>query len=82
VFDGTDWISKANLFIVGGTVSSTSLTISDSRITENSYLVSLLSLSMDIGSQLLYWTTTDGAITFNGTFSSPTTIYVIMADID
>ena len=82
MFDGTDWISKANLFIVGGTVSSTSLTISDSRITENSYLISLLSLSIDIGSQLLYWTTTDGAITFNGTFSSPTTIYVIMADID
>lgn len=82
VFDGTDWISKANLFIVGGTVSSTSLTISDSRITANSYLISLLSLSIDIGSQLLYWTTTDGAITFNGTFSSPTTIYVIMADIN
>lgn len=81
MFDGTDWISKANLFIVGGTVSSTSLTISDSKITENSYLVSILSMSIDIGSQLLYWTTTDGAITFNGTFPAPTTIYVIMADI-
>lgn len=81
MFDGTDWISKANLFIVGGTVSSTSLTISDSRITANSYLVSILSMDIDIGSQLLYWTTTNGTITFNGTFSSPTTIYVIMADI-
>lgn len=81
MFDGTDWISKANLFIVGGTVSSTSLTISDSKITENSYLVSILSMSIDIGSQLLYWTTTDGAITFNGTFPAPATIYVIMADI-
>lgn len=81
-YNGTNWDAKTLLFIVTGTISSTSLTLTDARITANSYVVSILSANpaSNIGS-VLQWTSANGSLTVAGTISGSVSVALLLANI-